>query len=191
MEMEMEKFIERFKGHWPRYLVQFPFQWWVTLSFRHLAKKEYAKAKLKAWSRKLIKEERLQIAYFCVINEVNRIHLHLLILGRNRFGKTLMDVSPAKWEEVWKAEAKISPIYDVTGIAKYFERNVILKDDTLSEVVLYNIKLLKKVQNTKRIEIDKNTDNTKLIFNEIAYQSAQDKESVKTQMVELINGFKN
>ena len=102
-----------------------------------------------------------------------------------------MDVSATKWEKAWKAEAKISLIYDLAGVSEYFEGNTILKDDTLSEVIDFNSRLLKKVKNTKRIEIDENTDNTKLIFNEIATQSAQDKESVKTQMVELINGFKN
>ena len=183
----MEKFIERFKGHWPKYLVQFPFEWWISLTFRDLIKNEFAKKKLKIWSRKLIKEERLQIAYFCVINEVNRIHLHLLMLGRNRFGKTLLDVSAAKWEKAWKAEAKISLIYDLAGVSEYYERNTILWDNTLSEVIDFNRRLLKRVQKTKGIEID----STNLIFSEIAYQSAQDKESVKTQMVELINGFNN
>jgi hypothetical protein len=188
----MKTFIEKFKGSWTRYLVQFPFEWWVTVSYKDLpegttVKSEYAKVKLKVWIRKLIKEERLQIAYFGVINKVNRIHLHLLILGRNRFGKTLLDVSPSKWEKEWKAMAKISPIYDLAGVSKYFERNTILWDNTLSEVIDFNSRLLKNVQKTNGIEID----STNLLFSEIANRSTQDSELIKNQMVNLINGFKN
>ena len=36
----MKKFIESFKGHWAKYLVQFPFEWWVTLSFKDLSNKQ-------------------------------------------------------------------------------------------------------------------------------------------------------
>jgi ferredoxin-fold anticodon binding domain-containing protein len=187
----MKNFIERFKGNWTKYLIQFPFEWWVTLSFRYQAKKEISKKMLNAWTRNLIREERLQIAYFAVINEFNRIHLHLLALGRNRFGKTLLDVSVERWQKAWKAQSIIQPVYDIEGISEYFEKNIVLKDNTLSEVILFNIKLLKKVQKTKAVEIYKNTDNTKFIFNKIAHQSIQDKESVKTQMVELINNSRN
>lgn len=184
----MKNFIERFKGNWASYLSQFPFEWWVSLTFKELIKSEFAKKKLETWSRKLIKEERLQIAYFCVINEVNRIHLHLLVLGRNRYGKTLLDVSVERWQQAWKAEAKISPIYDITGISKYFERNAILKDDNLSEVLLYNLKLLKKVKisnNLIKLDGEKAWD-----FNKNLYVPHIDKKSAQSQMIELIDGFK-
>ena len=126
-----------------------------------------------------------------MINELNRIHLHLLMLGRNRHGKTLLDVPVGKWKKLWKAQAKISPIYEITGVNKYFERNAILKNDNLSEIIFFNGNLLRKLQNANRVEFDNNTDNTKLIFNEIFHQAVQDKESVNKQMVELINSLKN
>ena len=184
----MENFIDRLKGHWIDYLVQFPFEWWVTLTFRDLVKSEYAKFKLKSWTRKLIKEERLQIAYIAVINKVNRIHLHLLVLGRNKHGKTLLDVSIEKWQKEWKAQAKIQSIYDVVGISSYFERNIILKDNSLSEGLLFNLKLLKKVQisnNLRELEVVKEWD-----FNQGFYVPRVDKKSVQSQMIELVDGFK-
>lgn len=60
----METFIERLKGHWPRFLIQFPFEWWITLSFWNFAngkpgRSEYAKRRLKAWTRKLIKKYKV------------------------------------------------------------------------------------------------------------------------------------
>jgi hypothetical protein len=135
-ERKMENFIDRFKGHWWRYFIQFPFEWWVTVSYKDLpegkpVKSEYAKVNLKNWARKLIKEERLQIAYFGVLNQANRIHLHLLMLGRNRHGKTLLDVSATEWENAWEAQSKIQPIYDIEGVNKYLEHNIVLKDNTL------------------------------------------------------------
>lgn len=171
-------------------MAQFPFEWWVTLTFKNPIKNEYPKNKLKLWSRNLIKEEQIQIAYFCVINEMNRIHLHLLALGRNKHGKTLLDVSPAKWAKAWKDQCRINPIYDVKGVCSYFEKNTILWDDILSEVILYNKKLLKKVQ---LMEGPKTRDNTALDMNNIFISSAIGKEkgAIQSRMVELINSFKN
>ena len=185
----MKDFIDRLKGEWSRFLMQFPFQWWVSLSFKEPVKSEYAKMHLKRWTRKLIKEEKIQPAYFCVINEVNRIHMHLLALGRNRYGKTLMDVSPAKWEKAWKSEAKISLIYDLAGVSEYFERNTILKDDTLSELIDFNGRLLKKVQKKRCIEKLKSDDHTQPILNEIACHTPYDEKSVKSHMVAMIDGL--
>jgi hypothetical protein len=171
--------IERFKGHWWCYLIQFPFEWWVTVSYKDLSegttvKSEYAKIKLKTWIRKIIKEDQLQIAYFGVLNQANRIHLHLLMLGRNRHGKTLLDVSAAKWERRWKAQAKIHLIYDLVGVSKYFERNMCLRNDTLSEIILYNRKLLNKVKYTHPDP------------NEMIHPPVLEAGLVKQKMVELI-----
>jgi hypothetical protein len=123
-----------------------------------------------------------------VINEVNRIHLHLLALGRNRHGKTLLDVPVDKWKKKWKAQSKIQPIYDIVGISHYFERNTILKDDTLSEVILYNLKLLKKVQIERDlIQLD---ESGRFSFSGNPHVPNLDKKSVQSQMIELIDGIK-
>lgn len=189
----MDNFFERLKGHWPRYLVQFPFEWWVTLSFRNFAdgkagKSEYAKSRLKSWTRKLCKEERLQIAYIAVINEVNHIHLHLLMLGKNRHGKTLLDVPIDKWKKKWNAHSDIQLVYDIEGVSSYLSDNLILRNGDLSEVLLYNIKLLKKVQisnNLIKLDGEKEWD-----FNTSLYVPNVDKKSVQSQMVELIDSLK-
>jgi hypothetical protein len=190
----MENFIDRFKGHWWRYFIQFPFEWWVTATFKDLAngkpvKSEYAKVKLKTWARKLIKEERLQIAYFGVLNQANRIHLHLLMLGRNRHGKTLLDVSATEWENAWKAQSKIQPVYDIDGVSKYFEHNIILKDYTLSDVIPFNIKLLRRVQIKEGPKSPEDSNKPALDLDDMFHFSNKDNNLVRSQMIELIGGF--
>jgi hypothetical protein len=185
----VELFREKMTGHWAQYLSQFPFEWWLTLTFKEPVRSECAKGQLKSWTRKLIKQERIQLAYFGVINEVNRIHLHLLALGRNRQGKTLLDVSVAKWERALKSQAKVSPIYDITGVAEYFERNTILRNQTLSEIILYNIKLLKKVENARCIEKLKSDDHTHPILSEIVCHTTHEEKSVKSHIVAMIDGL--
>ncbi len=185
--------INKLRTNWANYLVLFPFEWWVTVTFRDLAngkpaKSEHAKVKLRAWIRKIIKEEKLQIAYFAVVNEVNRIHLHLLVLGRNRHGKTLLDVPIKRWQNAWKAYSKIEAIYDTDGLSHYFERNTVLKDNTLSEVVLFNLELLKKVKisnNLIKLDGERAWD-----FSKNLYVPHVDKKSVQSQMIELVDGFK-
>lgn len=191
----MENFIDRFKGHWWRHFIQFPFEWWVTVSYKDLpegktVKSEYAKIKLKTWIQKLIKEERLQIAYFGVLNQVNRIHLHLLMLGRNRHGKTLLDVSAAKWENAWEAQSKIQPVYDIEGVSKYLEHNIVLKDNTLSEIIPFNIKLLRKVQIREGPKSHEDPHKPALGLDDMFHFTNRDKNLIRSQMVELINGFK-
>ena len=92
------------------------------------------------------------------------------------------------WEKAWKAQSKIQPIYDIIGISNYFERNAILKNDNLSEILLYNKKLLKKVKTSDNlIKLD---DAKEWDFNKSLYAPSVDKKSVQSQMTELLNGFK-
>jgi hypothetical protein len=88
-----------------------------------------------------------------------------------------------------KSQAKVSPIYDITGVAEYFERNTILRNQTLSEIILYNIKLLKKVENARCIEKLKSDDHTHPILSEIVCHTTHEEKSVKSHIVAMIDGL--
>jgi hypothetical protein len=91
------------------------------------------------------------------------------MLGRNRNGLTLSSVSKEKWsiywckknlcnkkpqrkrcrkkcidEKRWSIGAKILDVYEVMGVSRYLTRNLIVKDPALSDVFIYNKKLLEK-----------------------------------------------
>lgn len=177
------------KGVWTEFIEQHPFEWWVTLTFKNPVKKEIVKKMLEKWTRKLIKEERLQIAYIAVINEVNRIHLHLLALGRNRRGKTLSDVTINKWQKKWKAQSKIEPVYDIEGVSSYLAGNLIVRNEDLSDVFIYNTKLLKKLRSKE--DLSKSGDVTGWELNKSHHHTNIDKFQARSQMTELINSFKD
>ena len=183
----MESFREKVKGQWTQYLSQFTLEWWVSLTFKEPVRSEYAKKRLKSWTRNLIDQERIQIAYLCVINEVKRIHLHLLALGRNRYGKTLTDVSMSKWMKFWKAEADIQATYDVRGVSDYFAQNYIVENDNLTDLVFFNTRLLEKVHNTKCAVKMINSKHNQLDLTEIISHPNYDESSVELQMVDMIN----
>jgi hypothetical protein len=185
----MENLIERVKDHWTSYLVKFPFDWGVTLTFKYPVKKEHAKIKLKAWTRKLCKEERLQIGYIAVINEINRIHLHLLALGRNRHGKTLLDVPVDKWKKKWNAHSKIRPVEEIERASSYLSRNLVVKNEDLSDVWIYNSKLLKKLRFKE--DLAKLNDITSWDLNKSHSDTNADKKQIRSQMTELMNSFKD
>ena len=111
---------------------------------------------------------------------INRIHLHLLVLGRNRNGKTLLDVPIDKWKKKWKAQSRIQPVYDIEGVSSYLAGNLIIRNEDLSDVFIYNIKLLKKLRSK---------DVTGWDLNKIHSDTNIDKNQIRSQMTELINSF--
>ena len=70
------------------------------------------------------------------------------------------------------------------------ERNIILKDNTLSEVILFNTKLLKRVQIRECMANADNPDNGVLDLNNMSHFFNKDKNLIRSQMVELVDGFK-
>ena len=152
-----------------RFIAQFPFEWFSTFTFKDPVSQEIGGEKVLQWIRKICTEEHMQVGFISVVNEVHRIHNHLLMLGRNRAGLTLSSVSKEKWAKYWckknlcykkwqKKEcrkncidemrwnigAKISDVYEIMGVSRYLTRNLIVKDPALSDVFIYNKKLLEK-----------------------------------------------
>ena len=138
------------------------------------------KKMLENWARKLIKKERLQVGYIAVINQINRIHLHLLMLGKNRHGKTLLDVSINKWQKKWNAQSEIQFVYDIEGVSGYLAGNLILKNEDLSDVFVYNTKLLKKLRSKE--DLSKSGDVTGWDLNKSHYNSNVDKKQIRSQL---------
>jgi hypothetical protein len=132
------------KDEWALYFTKWPWEWWVTLTFEDTVDQDLARERLIDWTRKICVREKLQLAYMAVYNQRKRGHLHLLMLGRNRYGKTLRDVSIERCNKDWKAYSRIKPIENIYGLGPYLSKNLVLWNSDLSDIVFYNIKLLKK-----------------------------------------------
>jgi hypothetical protein len=100
------------------------------------------------WTRWLCIAEHIQVAYVFVITAIPTFyHFHLLMLGRNKEGKTLLDVDTAKWEAAWPfPQAKIKPVTSVSGAASYLIGNLMNFKYPYRDWDLYNKKLLMKIK---------------------------------------------
>ena len=99
------------------------------------------------WTRTLCTEEELQIAYYFVcVYSGNFIHLHLLMLGRNKYGKTLADVPHKGWEWEWPFLAQIDIPRELEGVSKYVAGHLYKNVLDHVEIDCYNTKLLKKLK---------------------------------------------
>jgi len=87
---------------WRSYLNQFPWEWMTTLTFRDETNYDTAQRHFRRWRLRLIDEEKLRIGCYLLSSyKKGRIHLHALLLGRNRYSKTLLDCSIRTWESRW------------------------------------------------------------------------------------------
>lgn len=126
-----------------KYLDKWPWEWFATLTFKWIVNPEGVEKELKRWRIKLCKGENIQVAYLGVLNFKDRPHLHLLMLGRNRDGKTLLSADINRAERSWCSGAKIKPINEKTGAIGYIvDQN--MPCDQYQFVGPYNIKLLHK-----------------------------------------------
>ncbi len=128
------------------FIAQFPFEWFATLTFAYPVNQEAARKRITQWIRAICILEQLQIASIGVFNKLNRSHLHLVMLGSNRLGRTLSDVSIEMWTKRWGDDALIKPINNLSGVAGYLSRNLTLNHPDKSEIFIFNKKLLKRVK---------------------------------------------
>ena len=130
---------------WTEFLGQWPFEWFGSLTFEHPVSRYTARREVNDWHRRICIEEQLQLGCFSIFNEFDRSHVHSLMLGRNREGKTLMDVLIEPWLDEWEANADIQEVYDIEGVADYcVRRNLFIPNPDLSDYWTYNQKLLRK-----------------------------------------------
>jgi len=150
---------------WSDYLLHFPWEWHVTLTFDNKLFNErwyrigtlrplslgkinypYARVLYRRWQFKLIDRERLQIGACCLSSYKNgRIHLHILMLGRNREGKTLKNCSRKCWEKIWPYFARINTVQDCLTATNYVAKHFLGFRSDHANVEFYNTSLLKRV----------------------------------------------
>jgi hypothetical protein len=189
---------ERIKKGWAKLIMQYPFEWWVSLSFQYPVSQDIAKGRFLGWIRKICIKENLQIGCIAVFNSSSRIHGHALMLGRNRKEKNLLNVSMKKWAIEWCHKncgkrmhwyngARIRPVYFKPGVSTYFSGNLNLESPDLSEVFFYNRKLLKRCR-IKKSQNYFGKDNA-VTPKQSTRRNAKDqlnKESVKAEMILII-----
>jgi hypothetical protein len=128
-------------------LLRYNWEWFCSLNLQGGSDCQVAERKLKEWRVKTGIENHIRVAYMGAFNTINNPHIHLLALGRNRFGQTLMNLSPKDWEAAWsgltKCQAVIEPIYEREGVARYIAKKNLPWDR--SELIQpYNKRLLAK-----------------------------------------------
>jgi len=142
---------------WRGYLLRFPWEWMVTLTFKDEVKFFTAQHCFKRWRLWLIREEKLRIAAYMLSSyKKGRIHLHALLFGRNRFDKTLSDCSPRQWKDAWLhfGFARITPITDRYKACDYLALHFLGFKSDYAEGDFYDNRLLKKEMWAQRDGLD-------------------------------------
>lgn len=189
------------KNGWANLVAQYPYEWWLSLSFKHPVSQDIAKDRFFDWVRKICIKEHLQIACMAVFNESHRIHVHALMLGRNRKGKTLLNVCMKNWAEKWCEKncgdwiswdngARIRPVYSIAGVSTYFSKNIHPEHADLSNILFYNRKLL------KRCRIGRERNVSEKNYHPLAKKEGTqcskvqfDQEAVKAEILAIIEAF--
>jgi hypothetical protein len=158
------------------FLAQWPFEWLATLTFKFPVEQEIGRKRLIRWTREICIKEHLQVSFVAVFNQMKHDHLHVLMLGKSKVGKTLAAVSADKWCNFWveirggrseesrsnqwtqnpgelrrkKWHPAVIQVLDnnIYGVASYVSsrRNFSFDDPERSGIFIYNQSLLEKVR---------------------------------------------
>jgi hypothetical protein len=109
---------------WRDYILRFPWQWASTHTFEHDINYFVARKRFIKWRFQLIDEEKIRAGcYVMTSHKKGHLHLHCLLLGRNRHGKTLSDCKCRNWQDRWWANnqtsARIKPVTTHYGACDY------------------------------------------------------------------------
>jgi len=146
--MELYQMVEALGEANQEFLSKYNWEWFCSLNLQSGSDYPRAESTLKNWRVKKSIEDHILIAYMGVFNRVPQSHIHLLLSSkRNRFGQTLLDLSPKSWEVAWsgltKCQAVIEPIYEREGVASYIA-NKNLPWERSELIQPYNKRLLVK-----------------------------------------------
>ena len=96
------KRIDNYRHQLSEYFQQYDFQWFVTLNL-HRYDVEDCEVLLKDWNRKMYLQDHIQTSYVGVIvcSPYKGNHVHLLMVGKNRYDETLFDRDKSMWEREW------------------------------------------------------------------------------------------
>jgi hypothetical protein len=131
------------------WLLQWDWQWMVTLTFRRRVSREEAMGRMRRWVLALQTSEHIQVGYFYgLVRRDDGLHFHLLMIGsgtKNGRSLTLENVDPCKWEKKWsryRAGAKIEIPRSTCAVAEYVASENFRSD--LLEMYPYNERLLRR-----------------------------------------------
>ena len=144
---------------WRDYIIRFPWEWASTHTFEHGINYFDARERFVDWRYQLIDEEKLQVgAYVMTSHKKGQLHLHCLLLGRNRFGKTLSDCKCRTWQDRWYANnrttAKIKPVTNHYGACDYQALQYLGFKSEFAEPEPFGLTLLQEVMEIKNDGLD-------------------------------------
>jgi hypothetical protein len=126
----------------------FNWEWFASLTFPDYRryKKYQARNLLLRWVHSLCNSERLQVGFCSALgySKNGHPHYHLVMIGRNRKNKTLLDVDCTKWERGWNYIAQIEPIESIENVSAYLARHHFFKYCLRVYFDFYNTKLLNR-----------------------------------------------
>jgi len=126
-------------------------EWFSHLTCREPVSKYTAQKLLLSWIRSLCTIERIQVACIAVVNCKNLTpHWHVLMFGKNKKGRTLMDVLEKRWERKWPGIARIEVVRGNQAASHYVAGNITLWNSDLYELLVYNKKLLDKCRRARQ-----------------------------------------
>ena len=152
-EIQRENYLQ-----WRAYLNRFPWEWAASLTFRDEVNFFTAQHHFRRWRLRMIDEEKLRIgAYTLSSYKKGRIHLHVLLFGRNRHGKTLLDCSMRKWVSYWLRNvgfARITPVTSNLVACNYVGLHFLGFKSDHAQVDSYDSRLLKREMRVQRDGLD-------------------------------------
>ena len=104
------------KRTWTELMSRNSFEWFASLTFRDQVSSSYARKTYIDWIRNLCVQEHMQVASMTVYNPSPHPHLHSVILGTNKGGRALNDVSCPEWERKWNRNPKAARIELIRGL---------------------------------------------------------------------------
>ena len=138
----MEPYLKIFTRH--------KWQWFATLTFNHRPDYQVAEKAARVWLRELCKRLHMQIAALGAFNghPSQHPHFHLLMLGKNRKGQSLLDFNGlcGMAGKLWGRNALVEPVKDHQAVAAYTTKNLNLSQPDLSDIFIYNRRLILQQQ---------------------------------------------
>jgi hypothetical protein len=123
------------------FLHRYKWEWWMGISLP-VDKKSIVDRRRLSWIRSVCKGEHIQMGCMYLIkHDPGYVHLHMLCLGHNAQGKSLLDVDESKWKA---GVTYLSKVTDRRASIIYIIDHMQYKD---VEIDVYNVDLLQKLGN--------------------------------------------
>jgi len=135
-----------FKG-WNQGIGRRVYHWMAELTFGsqegYKITFEKAVEKVIEFFRDIQTSEHIQIAsFFTTCRNHGRVHIHALLIGRGRGGKTLLDVNISRWVQKWPHRARIQQVHSQVPAIMYVALQFI--KNHACDMHWYNQNLLRK-----------------------------------------------